>query len=323
MPRPSRPYDVITMGETMMAFEALDYGPLRENVLFKKWIGGAEDNFIIGLARLGFQCGWFSRVGQDEFGKEILRTIRGEGVDISRVIMDEGAQTGVFFVESHAGDDPRCYYYRRFSAASMLSPEDIDPDYIRLAKVVYATGITPALSKSARQTTEALFRLSEENNQLMIFDPNLRLKLWGIEEAREALIPLMQRSDYVLPGADELSLLMDGEDLGDAIKKAHELGIARLVIKRGQEGATISLSGEQPLDVPGFLMENPVSTMGAGDCFAAGFVAGLLREQSLEKCVRWANALGAFCLRGSGPYQTLPDMEALQRFLAGKDTVSR
>ena len=323
MPSPAQEYDVITMGETMMAFEALDYGPLRENILFKKWIGGAEDNFIIGLARLGFHCGWFSRLGQDEFGKEILRTIRGEGVDVSRVIIDEEAPTGVFFVESLAGDDPRCYYYRRFSAASRLSPNDIDPDYISRAKVIYATGITPALSETARQATETLFRLSKENGQLMVFDPNLRLKLWGIEDARDVLVPLMQKSAYVLPGADELSLLMDCGNLGEAIKKAHQLGITALIIKRGKGGATISVSNKHPTDVPGFPIENPVSTMGAGDCFAAGFVAGLLKQQSLKECVRLANALGAFCLRGSGPYQTLPDLEELQRFLAGKDTLSR
>ncbi len=323
MSSPSRLYDVITMGETMMAFEAQAYGFLRENVYFKKWIGGAEDNFIIGLARLGFHCGWFSRLGQDEFGKEIFRTIRGEGVDVSRVIMDEEAQTGVFFVETHAGGDPGCYYYRQFSAASRLSPNDIDSDYISRARVLYATGITPALSESARETTEALFRLSKENNQLMIFDPNLRLKLWEIEEARKVLIPLMQNSAYILPGAEELRLLMDCADLGEAIKKAHGLGMKRLIIKKGKGGATISVSNQQPIDITGFPIENPVSTMGAGDCFAAGFVAGLLTEQSLTECVRWGNAMGAFCLRSSGPYQALPDLEELQRFLAGKGTVNR
>ena len=89
--------EVITLGETMMAFEALEPGPLRETRHFKKWIGGAEDNFAIGLARLGIGCGWISRLGTDEFGREILRTIRGEGVDTSRVIQDSRAQTGVFF----------------------------------------------------------------------------------------------------------------------------------------------------------------------------------------------------------------------------------
>ena len=316
-------FDVITLGETMMAFEAQEYGPLRENILYRKWMGGAEDNFIIGLARLGFRCGWFSRLGHDEFGKEILRTIRGEGVDVSRVIVDPAAQTGVFFVEPHAEGEPKCYYYRRFSAASRLSPRDVDPDYIKRARVIYASGITPAISESARETIEALIGMSHKNGQLIVFDPNLRLKLWGIEKAREALIPLMQKSSFVLPGEEELRLLMDCKNLEDAIQKAHSAGIKNLVIKQGDAGATLAISESQSADVPGFILKNPVSSMGAGDCFAAGFVAGLLKKEPLAECVRWGNAMGAFCLMGRGPYQTLPDLEALQQFLAGKAAISR
>jgi 2-dehydro-3-deoxygluconokinase len=311
------------MGETMMAFEALSPGPLRESVLFRKWIGGAEDNFIIGLARLGFRCGWFSRLGPDEFGKEICRTIRGEGVDVSRVIYDSEAQTGVFFVESRAEGDPRCYYYRKFSAASRLSPEDIDPDYVRSARAIYLTGITPAVGDSARHAVEKLFSLSRSGRQTVIFDPNLRLKLWDIKRARDVLIPMMQQSSYVLPGEDELKLLMGNEHLDQAVRKAHSLDIRNLVLKRGAAGALLAFSDRPSLEVPAFILENPVSAMGAGDCFAAGFVAGLLKEQSFEECARWGNAMGAFCLMGSGPYQTLPDFEELRRFLAGKEVVSR
>ena len=113
--------DAVTMGESMIAFEAQDYGPLREVKLFQKWVGGAEDNFAIGLARLGFKCGWFSRLGDDEFGKEVLRTIKGEGIDVSRVILDTDAQTGIFFVERRAHGDFKCYFYRKLSAASVVS----------------------------------------------------------------------------------------------------------------------------------------------------------------------------------------------------------
>jgi 2-dehydro-3-deoxygluconokinase len=316
-------FDVITMGETMVAFEAQDYGPLRENSIYKKWIGGAEDNFIIGLARLGFRCGWFSRLGDDEFGKEIYRTIKGEGVDVSRVTFDAGAATGVFFVERQAEGEFRCYYYRQFSAASRLSRGDIDPDYIGSATVVYMTGITPALSKSAQEATEEIFRLAIENQQTVVFDPNLRLKLFSIERARKVLIPLMQRSTYVLPGEKELKQLMDCEELEGALEKAHELGIENIIVKKGAEGAVVSIAGEQGTSIPGYVLRHPVSSMGAGDCFAAGFVAGLLKQQPLEGCARWGNAMGVFCLMGWGPYQTLPGYDELQSFLKGEALISR
>lgn len=315
--------DAVTMGETMMAFEAQDYGPLREVNLFTRWVGGAEDNFAIGLARLGFKCGWFSRLGNDEFGKEIFRAIKGEGVDVSKVIFDPDAQTGVFFVERHAQGDFKCYFYRKLSAASRISPDDVDPDYIKPARIVHLTGITPILSESARQATEKVFQLAIENSQPLVFDPNLRLTLCDIATARSILIPLMQKSSYVLPGEEELKLLMDCPELPVAIEKAHALGISNLVVKVGVKGAVVSCGGEKPVDVPGFTVKNPVSSMGAGDSFAAGFVAGLLKEQPLEQCARWGNALGAFCLTARGPYHALPSFQELQTFLIGETGVSR
>ena len=315
--------DAVTMGETMIAFEGQDYGPLREINLFHKWVGGAEDNFAIGLARLGFKCGWFSRLGDDEFGKEIFRTIKGEGIDVSRVIFDTEAQTGVFFVERRAHGEFKCYFYRQSSAASRLSAADIDPDYIKQAKIVYLTGITPVLSKSAREATERMLQIAMENGQIIVFDPNLRLRLCDISTARSILIPMMQKSSYVLPGEEELKLLMDRPELEAAIEKAHSLGIKNLVVKVGARGAALACEDKEPIYVAGFKLNNPVSSMGAGDCFAAGFVAGLLKEQPLEQCLRWGNALGAFCLMASGPYQALPSFPELQAFLAGETGISR
>ncbi|RJQ54541.1 MAG: sugar kinase [Desulfobacteraceae bacterium] len=316
-------YDVISMGETMMAFEALEYGPLRENHLFKKWMGGAECNFLIGLSRLGFHCGWFSRLGEDEFGKEIYRTLKGEGVDVSRVKFDPRAPTGLFVVERQSVDDFRCYYYRENSAASHLSPPDIDPDYIREARILYLTGITPAISGTARATVEELFNLAIKNSQTLIFDPNLRLKLWDIDLARQVLVPLMKKSTYVLPGENELKLLMNCDQLNEAIRTAHKQGIPRLIIKRGAKGAVVALAGSENREIPPYEICHPISSMGAGDCFAAGFTAGLIRQKQVEECAHWGNALGSFCLMGSGPYQTLPEAGEFQSFLNGKMGINR
>jgi 2-dehydro-3-deoxygluconokinase len=315
--------DAVTMGESMVAFEAQDYGPLREVSIFRKWVGGAEDNFAIGLARLGLKCGWFSRLGCDEFGKEVFRTIRGEGIDVSRVIFDPGAPTGIFFIERRAHGEFNCYFYRQSSAASRISPADIDPDYIKQARIVYLTGITPILSESAREATEKMFQVALENGQTIVFDPNLRLRLCNITTARSILIPLMQKSSYVLPGEDELKLLMDCRELSAAIDKVHSLGIRNLVVKAGAKGAILARVDEKPTNIAGFTVKNIISSIGAGDCFDAGFVAGLLNDEPLEQCARWGNALGAFCLTASGPYQALPDFQELQAFLAGETGVSR
>ena len=314
--------DVVTVGESMIAFEALDYGPIREAKLFNKWVGGAETDFAIGLARLGFKCGWFSRLGDDEFGREVFRTIRGEDVDVSKVIFDLDAKTGVFFVERSSLSDFKCYFYRQASAASQMSPDDVDPDYIKQAKIVYLTGITPVLSESANKVVEKVYRVALKNNQTIVFDPNLRLTLCSINTARSLLIPLMQKSTYVLPGDEELKLLMDCPELPKAIEKAHSMGIGNLVIKAGVEGAILACANEKPRHVPSYNVR-PISSIGAGDCFGAGFVAGLLEEQPMEQSVRWGNALGAFSLMAWGPYQALPNYQEFQAFLSGESGILR
>lgn len=87
--------DVITFGESMVLFNPNNNGPLRYVHNFTKSIAGAESNVAIALARLGYEAGWFSRVGDDEFGRYILSTIRGEGVDVSRTITDGSRNTGL------------------------------------------------------------------------------------------------------------------------------------------------------------------------------------------------------------------------------------
>ncbi|MFW6102736.1 MAG: sugar kinase, partial [Chloroflexota bacterium] len=178
-------YDVISMGETMVAFEAQQYGPLREAEDFKKWVGGAADNFIIAVARLGFTTGWFSRVGDDELGRFIVRWIRGEGVDVSRVRVDSTKPTGLFLVERRSPDaNFKCYFYRRMSAATNICPEDVDEEYLSQAKYIYPEGIMLYVSDSARKAVQKMFDVAARHNRNVVFDPNLRLTMASAEESR-------------------------------------------------------------------------------------------------------------------------------------------
>src|SRR5437867_356998 len=177
--------DVVTFGETMVLFAAVEQGPLRFANTFTRHAAGTESNFAIGLARLGHQVGWFSRVGDDEFGQYLVNLIRGEGVDTSRVIVDPDAPTGVVFKEKRELGARKIVYYRRGSAASRLAPADLDAEYVASAKYLHITGITPALSESCRQTVRAAAELARSRGVRVSFDPNLRLRLWTREAARE------------------------------------------------------------------------------------------------------------------------------------------
>ena len=91
--------DVVTMGEVMVQFNPITTGPLRHVTYFEKHAAGAEANFAIGMARMGFKTGVITRVGNDEFGKYIVSVLSGEGIDVSRVRVDSEAPTGVYFIQ--------------------------------------------------------------------------------------------------------------------------------------------------------------------------------------------------------------------------------
>ena len=123
--------DVITCGESMVLFSPGDKGLYAMFINFTKSIAGAESNVAIALSRLGHEVGWFSKVGDDEFGRYIKFMVRGEGVDVSRMIVDETQQTGLLFKELFEHVNPNVYYYRKNSAASFLHPDDLDREYIQ------------------------------------------------------------------------------------------------------------------------------------------------------------------------------------------------
>src|SRR5919199_1740089 len=171
----SGPYpEVIGLGETMVLLRAEQSGPLREVSTFRRHVAGAESNVAVGVCRLGLSAGFISRVGDDEFGAAVRFRLRGEGVDVSRLIVDPDAPTGLVFRERREFGPVDVVYYRRGSAASRLRPQDLDPDYIRGARYLVLSGITPALSRSCRETAFAAAQIAREAGVGVVVDPNVR-----------------------------------------------------------------------------------------------------------------------------------------------------
>lgn len=310
--------DLVTLGETMVLFRSQSPGPLRYAPSFGKMIGGAESNVCIALARLGHETGWISRLGDDEFGLFIRNTIRGEGVDTSWVSFDEEHATGLMFKEQQTGRDPSVYYYRKDSAASHMSPEDLDEAYVTRAKILHVTGITPALSPSCRETVHKAIDMAKRNGRTVVFDPNIRFKLWSEEdEARRTLLDIAKRADIVLPGMDEGAFLTGYDTPEEIASDFLQKGASHVVIKRGGEGAFYA-SEDVSEYVPAFTVDPIVDTVGAGDGFAAGVISGWLRNQSMKESVRLGHRVGAYALTVPGdvegyPYASQIDPESEKR----------
>ena len=200
---------VVTMGETMALLDAPASGRLGGGSALPVGIGGAESNVAIGLARLGWPARWISRVGDDAFGPLVTREIRAEGV---RVIADRDpdAPTGLMVKEHRGGRPWRVRYYRAGSAASRLSPADLDagPDDIAEADVLHLTGITAALGAVTAGRGPRAIEIARAAGTLVSFDVNHRATLWSADEAAPVLAPLAAAADLVFAGPEEAALLL-------------------------------------------------------------------------------------------------------------------
>ena len=297
--------DLVTLGESMILLLAEQSGPMREATTFRRFIAGAESNVAIGLSRLGHTAGWMSRVGADEFGHAIVFRIRGEAVDTSRVIEDQTAPTGLVIRERREVGPIDQVYYRRGSAASHLSPDDLDPTYLQQARFLHLTGITPALSESCRDTVFTAAEIARQANVTVVLDPNYRSKLWDVATFRTVIRDLASRCDIVLPGREEAELLTGEHDAEAAARDISHLGPRTVVVKVGAEGA-LALSAGDVIRVKAAPLERVIDPVGAGDAFAAGLYAGLLRGMSLDDALVIANKCGALAMTAPGDMESLP-----------------
>jgi len=310
---------IITLGESMVMMVADQSDSLQFVTSYTRKIAGAESNVAIGLARLGHDVGWISAIGDDPFGTYIRNTIRGEGVDTSQVQILAEYPTGMLVKERNEIGDPKVFYYRRGSAASRITPDMLDENYFTGTKILHITGIFPALSENCRETLLRAVEIAKAKGALITFDPNIRLKLWTKEQARETLLKLASLSDLIMPGKKEAELLIGTGDWDKVKAYFHNLGNRYIVMKDGPEGAFYShQEGSEVVEAgyaKGFPVRRVVDTVGAGDGFAVGILSALMEELSLKQAVTRGNAIGSLAVMVQGDVEGYPTRRQLEEYL--------
>ncbi len=313
--------EVITIGESMVMMVADQSDSLQFVTSYSRRIAGAESNVAIGLARLGHNVGWISALGRDPFGTYIRNTIRGEGVDTSRVLFSDDCPTGLLVKELNLIGDPLVLYYRRGSAASRITPGVLDEGYFRQAKILHVTGIFPALSETCRETLFAALAMAKRNGLLVSFDPNIRLQLWTAEQAKDTLLQIAAHSDLILPGLAEAELLAGTADWREVSPFFHNLGNRYVIMKNGSDGSYYSFldaNGRREGYQKGFPVRQVVDTVGAGDGFAVGVLSAILEGLGLPEAVVRGNAIGSLAVMVRGDVEGYPTRPQLDRYIAGR-----
>ncbi|GAA2152861.1 sugar kinase [Kitasatospora kazusensis] len=316
------PPAAVCLGESMAVLIPEPAGPLEQAESFRHSYGGAESNVACGLAGLGVPAAWVSRVGADGFGRRLVEQIAAHGVDTSAVGYDPARPTGLYVKETGSGADhphdlgagrSRLHYYRRGSAAAAMGPELLaEPAVAALlagAELVHLTGITSALSDSCHRLVRTLLAVP---GRLVSFDLNWRPALWAGRD-RQALRFLMNASDIVLLGADEAREVLGTDDPAALRKLLPRPGV--LVLKDdGHRATTIAQDGSTTAEPA--LRVSVLEPTGAGDAFAAGYLAGTLRGLPEQARLRLGHLSAAAALTTAGDLAPAPPAGLTGRLLA-------
>ena len=302
-------------GEPMGLLIAQSEGSLDSVEGYSLAVAGAEFNVATGSARLGHKTAYLTKLGDDPFGKLIARTLRNNGIMDDLVLYTKERTTGFMLKSKVSKGDPEIFYFRKGSAASTLSAEDVEKIDFTQFSHIHLTGILPALTDSTREAVKMMLKKAREANLFVSFDPNLRPQLWPSREVMVSYInDLASQADLVLPGNGEGDILCGTTDAHEINKFYRNLGAKTVVTKVGPKGA-VCLYGDREFSVPGFIIDKVVDTVGAGDGFACGVITGLMEGLPLEKAVERGCAIGAIQCTFAGDNEGLPTPEQLKQFM--------
>ncbi|TCM51860.1 sugar kinase [Kribbella sp. VKM Ac-2568] len=308
----------VCLGEAMIMLATETGAPLEDAETFRRSVGGAECNVAGGLAALDIPTGWISRVGADGFGRHVLRDLQVRGVEVGAVEEDPVRPTGLY-VKDSVGGRTRMHYYRSGSAASAMDANFLDRPAVRSrlagAELVHTTGITAAISTTCAEMLDRLAALKETQGFTLSVDLNWRPALWRDADPAP-LWRLLRAADVVLIGADE-AMLFAGTS--DPAKLRELLGPRSTIVVKSDAHIALALEPDgRRTEVPALTVE-VVEPVGAGDAFAAGFLAGTLQGVPMEQRLRLGHLSAAAVLAVRQDHAAPPPPAVRQALLACPD----
>lgn len=318
--------EAISLGELLVDFVSVEKDVALASLPgFTGAAGGAPANVAVGLARLGVSTGFVGKIGKDPFGEFLRRTLDREGVDIEMLRVSEGARTTLAFVATRSDGEKDICFYRNPGADALLTAEDVNPAYLRSARVFHFGSVS--LSRSpAREATIHAAAIARGAGLLVSYDPNWRPTLWqDPREGKGRIWEAMALADIVHCAAEEWEFITGTRDLRAGVQKIVEVGPQLVVVTLGERGCYYD-DGESRGEVPGFAVD-VVDPLGAGDAFVAAMLSQLMYapkgarvdEDRLREVMGYANAAGALTCTRRGVIPSLPTAAELDAFLASSN----
>ena len=312
-------YDVVALGELLIDFACLEtdgegYPTMAAHP------GGAPANFLAALTRYGKKTALLAKVGEDAFGRLLIKTLAGAGIETRGIVADGSVFTTLAFVTLDGRGEREFSFARKPGADAALRTEEVDFGLIDRARVFHF-GTLSLTGEPAGAATRSAVACARERGKLITFDPNLRRPLWAdLGQARREILWGLDQADVVKISDDEVDFLWGCGPREGARRLLEEHGVSLAMVTLGPEGCLLcSRRAEARIRGP---KVTPVDTTGAGDIFGGSAVsrllelgkdpAGLEREELLQ-VGRFAVTAASLSTQVPGGIPSIPDLETVQK----------
>jgi len=265
-------------------------------------LGSSSAIFASNISSLGARVAFLGKIGKDKFGEVVLETLKTNHVDVSMVKTDENAGTGATIVLYVDEDRANTTYP---GAMDLLTPGDITEEDLKKARHLHFSSyfLQPGMWKGLGQ----LFRLARKLGLTTSFDMQWDPKeTWDMD--MEDILPHV---NVFLPNEMELKSLTGKKDLYEAIDSVKKYS-ETIVIKRGNKGSIV-VQDNNLFDLPSFLNEKVIDTVGAGDSFNAGFIFKYIKNENISECQKFGNLAGAVSTTAAGGTTAFKNYESFRK----------
>ncbi|MYE25659.1 MAG: sugar kinase [Chloroflexi bacterium] len=303
------PLDILTIGEALVEVMRTDIDqPLNQPDPFVgPYPSGAPFIFAVQSARLGLKTAAIGSVGADAFGDCLLNQLEADGV--KRL---EDQTTGIAFV-AYRADGSRDFVFS-LGAGGNITKDMLQPALFAGARCFHIMGSTLSMSEAVLSVCHKALEMALNAGALISFDPNLRPELLPPEKARIAFAPFIAAADIFLPTETELLQLSGADAVGDAVAELLAERPDRIIaLTRGADGCSV-FTADGRMDVAGYAVRE-VDPTGAGDCFDAAFISGILDGMPIRDAAQFGNACGALAVSAKGPMAGAKSRAAVERFM--------
>ena len=318
-------YDVIALGELL-----IDFAPQSTNEsgypILAAHPGGAPGNFLAALTKYGCRTAMIGKVGEDTFGKLLIKTLNDAGIDTAGVIMDPSVFTTLAFVSLDASGNRDFSFARKPGADTCLTPEEVNESFFSEAKVFHF-GTLSLTDEPAASATRRAVELAKKHGLLISVDPNLRKPLWKREEDAKAAIEWsLRQADIVKISDEEIDWLWGLSPEKGAWKLLTEYDVSLVYATLGPKGCYAATRG-QAVNVQSPAGIHVVDTTGAGDIFGGSAMSQFIQcgkspselsEEDLKTIVRFACTAASLSTQKHGGITSVPEITQINSLLNNK-----